>query len=438
MSTFDYASLFTELESAHASPRGIPVSGSIGQGLSDEQAAALAGSFSRSATVCAGAGAGKTRLLVERAAALVAAGANPDRVAVVTFTRKAATEISGRLATRLGTRNRVPVCATVHSLALSLLTRKGLAVRVASDAQVAEVLAQLRQELPEEYDDYSDSELLLEMNRCREEEQYHTTSGIISLRFEELLAIAGLTDFTSLLVVATKTIKGGFDHILVDEAQDLSQLQQTFLRTIGNPRSRYWYIGDADQAIYAFRGAHADVMRELTAQCDDQYVLSMNYRSANSIVQHANNVIRFNEGRIAIDWKAHRTDAGSVSVEYFDHGDKELDHVEQWLWDKPGRAVLARTQALIAPLREKGLAAFTVHESKGLEWSDVWVMGCEAALFPHPLCARDEERRLFYVAMTRARDTLTLSYCGSRSTKNPANATRHPSGFLFETQALNG
>lgn len=434
----NYASLFSELESAHTSPRGKPLTGGIGHGLSEEQATALAASFERSATVCAGAGAGKTRLLVERAAALVAAGANPARVAVVTFTRKAATEISSRLATRLGDRNKVPVCATVHALALSLLMRKGLAIKVASDAQVIEVLDTLRPELPEEYEDYSDGELLLELNRSREEEQYHTLSGLIALRFEELLALAGLTDFTSLLAVAAKTTEGGFDHVLVDEAQDLSQLQQTFLRAIGGPRTRYWYIGDADQAIYAFRGAHADVMRELTQQCDDQYVLSVNYRSANTIVQHANNVIRFNEGRIAIDWKAHRTETGEVGVQYFAHGDDELAEVERWLWAGPNRAVLARTQALIAPLRDKGLAAFTVHESKGLEWPQVWVMGCEAALFPHPLCTRDEERRLFYVAMTRARDSLTMSYCGSRSTKNPANATRHPSAFLFETQALQG
>lgn len=433
-----YASLFSDLESAHTSPRGKPLLGGIGQGLSDEQATALAGSFERSATVCAGAGAGKTRLLVERAAALVAAGANPARVAVVTFTRKAATEISGRLATRLGDAKRVPVCATVHALALSLLMRAGLAVKVASDSQVAEVLEQLRPDLPEEYEDYSNSELLLELNRCREEEQYHTTSGLIALHFEDLLTQAGLTDFTSLLVAAAKIVDNCFDHVLVDEAQDLSQLQQTFLRAIGGPRTRYWYIGDADQAIYAFRGAHADVMRELTARCDDQYVLSVNYRSARAVVQHANNVIRFNDGRIAIDWKAHRTEQGEVTVQPFKHGDDELAAVERWLWAKRDRAVLARTQALIAPLREKGLAAFTVHESKGLEWPEVWVMGCEAALFPHPLCTRDEERRLFYVAMTRARDTLTMSYCASRSTKNPANATRHPSVFLFETQALNG
>lgn len=428
-----YASLFADLSEAAQSPRS-----PIGRGLSDEQAAALAGSFDRSATVCAGAGAGKTRLLVERAAALVAAGADPAKVAVVTFTRKAASEISARLLTRFGDQKKVPVCSTVHALAMTHLLKSGLRISVASDGQLFDVLDTLRPELPEEYQDLSNGELLLALNRCREEEDYLSIPGLIALRFEELMALAGLTDFTTLLAVALKHPHGGFDHILVDEAQDLSRLQQSFLMSLGAGRARYWFIGDADQAIYAFRGAHQDVMRELQAHCEDRFVLSVNYRSARAIVQHANNVIRFNEGRIAIDWKAHRSDEGSVSVESFVHGNDELEALQSWLKAKPGRAVLGRTQAVVAPLREQGLPAYTVHESKGLEWAEVWVMGCEAALFPHPLSLRDEERRLFYVAMTRAKDSLVMSYCASRASKKPAAAPRYPSCFLFETQALQG
>jgi superfamily I DNA/RNA helicase len=59
-------------------------------------------------------------------------------------------------------------------------------------------------------------------------------------------------------------------------------------------------------------------------------------------------------------------------------------------------------------------------------------------MFPHPLCAREEERRLFYVAMTRAKDALTMSYCASRASRKPSASARHPSPFLFETQSLEG
>lgn len=416
------------LDEQPRSPRGLP--------LSADQAAALACPFELSATISAGAGSGKTRVLVERAAQLVAAGANPARIAVVTFTRKAAREIGHRLETRFGDKKRVPVCTTVHALALSLLTRQGITVQVADESQLLALVAQLRPELPDEFQDYSDAELMLEINRCREEEQYLSLSGLVSLRFEEMLALAGLTDFTSLLAVAAKAVKGTFEYVLVDESQDLSQLQQAFLRAIGAPKARYWFIGDADQAIYAFRGAHEGVMQELRDASDKQYVLQTNYRSARAIVRHANNVIRGNVGRLDIEWEAHSTDEGRIAVEPCENADDELNRVTQWLKSDPSRTALGRTQALIAPLREQGLSAFTVHESKGLEWQEVWIMGCEAAMFPHPLCARDEERRLFYVAMTRAKQSLTMSYCRTRSSKAAGGATRHPSCFLFETQAL--
>lgn len=433
----NFGSLFDELGGIDLKARGALPGGA--DSLSEEQARALAGSFQQSATVCAGAGAGKTRLLVERAAALVSAGANPGRVAVVTFTRKAAREISARLLKRVGDARRVPTCATVHSLALTMLKRAGLDIQVASDLQLEDVVESLRDELPSDYEDWSNAELVLEFNRVREEESYVGTLGVCARRFEEVLAASGMTDFTALLAVAAELGESEFDYVLVDEAQDLSALQRRFLRVIGGERAKYWYIGDADQAIYVFRGAHADVMQELTQECDEQFILSMNYRSARSVVQHANNVINFNEGRPAIQWRAHRKEEGCVSVEHFSHGDDELERVRQWLAAAPDRrAVLSRTQAVVASLKTQGLPAFTVHESKGLEWPEVWVVGCEAALFPHPLCGRDEERRLFYVAMTRARDNLVMSYCTSRAQKKGGASVRHPSPFLFEAQALQG
>jgi superfamily I DNA/RNA helicase len=127
-----------------------------------------------------------------------------------------------------------------------------------------------------------------------------------------------------------------------------------------------------------------------------------------------------------------------VQVEHFAHGEDEVEAARKWLEGSQGRAVLARTQAIIAPLRELGLPAFTVHESKGLEWSQVWVMGCETSLFPHALGIKEEERRLFYVAMTRAKDYLRMSYCGSRAQNTKKPAGRHPSPFLYEAQSLDG
>ncbi len=437
----DYASLADDL-AATAAPRSATPAPD-GLGLSEEQMAALLCPFDRSAVVTAGAGAGKTRLLVERAMALVRNGADPRSIAVVTFTRKAADEITLRMTTRFGSSAKVPVCATVHSLALSSLLVQGVRPEIADSSRLLALAETLLAELPEDWQDYSPAELLLEINRCREEQAYLSDTGLVANRFEELLDAEGVVDFTRLLEVAARVLEPRFKHILVDESQDLSALQRSVLQRLAAPRCRFWYIGDADQSIYAFRGAQADVMQGLLEQVDAHFVLSTNYRSTRAVVAHANNVIRFNPGRIPVDWQAHRTEAGDVQVTHFEHGDDELACVREWL-RTPGRMALARTQALVAALKTEGLPAMSVHESKGLEWTDVWVMGCEAATFPHPLGVREEERRLFYVAMTRARDTLTMSYCSSRARRDddPERSARrdkglrHPSAFLYETQAL--
>lgn len=432
----DYAALFADVSEAATAPRGAPLH-AVTSSLSDEQAIALSAPFDRSAVVVAGAGAGKTFLLVERATALIKAGADPSRVAVVTFTRKAATELKTRLRTRIGDKDKVPVCGTVHSLALSRLASQCENVTITNDDEVMYFIDLLREEIPEDLLDLTDAELLLAICRAREEEKTNTTMGILASRFEELLAKEQVVDFTALLKMGVDKVRATFDHVLVDESQDLSSLQQTFLKKIGRKNCRYWYVGDGDQSIYAFRGAHGTVMNELRAQCEDQYVLSINFRSGMNIVAHANNVISVNPGRLEIEWKANRTDRGEVTVEFYATAEEELQAVREWLSQAPTtRAALARTQALIAPLRDEGLQVFSVHETKGLEWPEVWVMGCEASLFPHPLGFKEEERRLFYVAMTRARDYLKMSYCGTRTVRKKTAVERAPSGFIFEAHGL--
>lgn len=405
-------------------------------GLSAQQNEAFSAPFDKSAVVLAGAGAGKTKLLTERVVRLLQIGANPSRVAVVTFTRKAANEMSSRILSRLGDKRRLPVIGTVHALAMSVAARRRMATNLASVEQERECLGPLKDLLPPELESLSDEELLLATGRAREAGDTTSTLGMLGLVYEEELRKRGLADFTLLLSLAASKTQDLFDHVLVDEAQDLSELQLNFLRAIA-PRAMFWYIGDADQSIYSFRGSYATMMHRLIAESDLKFVLDVNFRSSRKVVTHANNVIKQNPDRLEVTWTPFRTDTGDVSVVFNEHGDDEVLYAAEWLGENRGnRCVLARTQALVAPLKAENLNAMTVHESKGLEWDEVLVIGCEAAVFPHPLASVEEERRLFYVAMTRARDNLSLSYTASRASKNPMLATRSPSRFLFETQAL--
>lgn len=434
-SSLNFGALFTAVNSAVTEPRVLGAAEKFG--LSDEQAEALHAPFDKNAIICAGAGAGKTKLLVERVCALLRAGADPKRLAVVSFTRKAAKEVAGRVLERLADKRKLPVCSTVHALALRTLINRGDTFILASPAQEQSCLDSLADVLPDEMKELSDAEILLLIHRIREERAYGSLVGMVAAAYEEKLIEAGLDDFTTLLVRGCAAPADLFDHVIVDETQDLSRLQLEFLESVG-PKAKYWFIGDPDQAIYSFRGAQASMMHMLKERCELEFTLATNYRSARLIVHHANNVIGNNTNRFPIVWNTSRKDNGSVTVEFHGHGDQELERAKQWLrGNRPGwRCVLARTQALAAPLKAEGLNALTVHESKGLEWNEVMVIGCEGALFPHPLADREEERRLFYVAMTRARDVLVLSAAESRATTKNPNKKRTPSPFLFETQAL--
>lgn len=415
--------------------------------LSTEQATALMAPLNENGAICAGAGAGKTRLLVERAARLVSFGVNPDKVVIVTFTRKSAQEIRERIAQRLGkkasAKDKLPRCTTVHALALAILRKKHPSLVLATEEQCLGICSELLEALDEdeEHGDLDPEELLMVINKAREDVNYYSSAGVLAARYEARLREEGLKDFTVLLTEAIDELHGLFDFILVDEAQDLSQLQQIFIRAIGTSAAKYWYIGDGDQSIYTFRGAHSGVMRELAEAAEAKYELRTNYRSSTSVVEHANRLIGLNLGRIDIQWLPHRTDEGSVDVKEFRTDEDELAAVIKWLEAAPKgkRMVLSRTQSLIAALKEKEYFACSVHESKGLEWDEVWVIGCEAGLFPHPLCTTSEERRLFYVAMTRARDNLILSFAGSRvklRKGKPVRYRRKPSRFIDEALGL--
>lgn len=408
-------------------------------GLSEEQWLALKAPNKESAVICAGAGAGKTRLLVKRVARLLKAGVAPQKIVVVTFTRKAAGELLERLKTEVGARGVMPTCATVHALAYAHAKKHHHQFNLVEDETLLELVEEIQPALPAGYADLGPKELLLTISRARESRTPEPTEQLLAGAFEELMRLRQWDDFTSVLAKGLELPSSRATHVLVDEAQDLSELQLAFLRHYA-PAAHFWFIGDPDQSIYGFRGAHASMMHQLRELCSGFYVLSHNYRCAQSIVHHAMNVIVNNSGRFDIKWTAVQSEPGEVRVLAFETALEELAAAQDWLLSAPPgtRAVLGRTQAVLAPLKAQGLGAYTVHESKGLEWDEVWVLGCEAGLLPHPMAPREEERRLFYVAMTRAKKALTMTYAYERgvSTNSLPLPRRHPSAFLFETQAL--
>lgn len=395
-----------------------------------EQQAALSLPTQASAVITAGAGSGKTKLLVQRACDLVRRGVNPERIALISFTRKSAEQLRDRISLKLGRKNRLPVCSTLHSLALRYCLRDG-PVNLVKDDSLGPVLQEVRGLLGDSAEQLSDRDIELLVSRHRELRHFSSSFGIAARHWMERLVEAGMEDFTSLIERGSPRDDERFTHLLIDEAQDLSPVQQQFISRLAAPGAAIWYVGDDDQSIFLFRGAGNATMHALSAQSEHPLALTLNWRCARSIVDAANSVMAPAPGRPQLQWRSARDAEGSVRCVGYATADDEVLAALHFAVQGPGCMVLARTQRQLEPFKAHGLKCATVHEAKGLEWDSVWILGCNEGQFPHALCDAEEERRLFYVAMTRARNDLTMSFslAASLSSKKKRGISR----FLTST-----
>lgn len=245
--------------------------------------------------VLAGPGTGKTRTLIGRIAYLLSQGASPEKIVAVTFTRRAAAEMQRRLADELGPETALPQADTLHALALDLWFRtfsslpmilsEESARRVFDEANKGEN-RQIRNTAWRALNAARESLCVLPFEFAHMEQRY-----------SDLKRSASLADYTDLLEFWLERVGSGiyqcpWDHVLADEIQDLSPLQLTLLRDMLRPAGKGFFgIGDPDQSIYSFRGAHGKSREFFSlAWPDIQCIhLARNYRSYKEIlkVSHA-------------------------------------------------------------------------------------------------------------------------------------------------------
>jgi len=251
--------------------------------------------------VLAGPGTGKTHTLLARVLRLLEAGAPPQSLVVVTFTRRAADELHERLENRLGPEATLPVADTLHALALDLWTsRKGQPpVLLSEDAARRMFLEALPQHLSKA------ERLALFRRHALARETLAPLAGpeadlvtAAAAQTAEMKALRNQADFTDLLEFLLALVRDPefippFAHVLVDEVQDLSALQlEAVLGLAGATRDDsgggkgFFAIGDPDQSIYGFRGAAGNVRERLAARWPDLQVVSLaeNYRSGQGIL----------------------------------------------------------------------------------------------------------------------------------------------------------
>lgn len=435
-----YGALFDDLQSAPVRERPDATAALRGKRLTPQQIEAVCAPDAPRIVVHAGAGTGKTTTLVERVAWLLRRGVQPHNVLVCTFTRAAATEVSRRVQQTLGRSVELAYCGTIHALALKLLggqtelQRRG--VQLLSDEEYEQESHWLRECVPESLERLSATELLLHVQRAQEEQSHDPELVALGEYWNRRLCELSRWDFGMLL---TKTLaeppQRQFRHLLVDEAQDLSALQLNWLAHHAAPGATTYLVGDESQSLYSFRGSLPGILANEVRKGAALYPITENFRCARRVLEHANNVIAFDANPLARPLRAARNEEGRVEVHAFENNLQEVEAAWAALRHTSSHAVLVRTRELVEPFEARGLRAKTIHEAKGLEWDHVWVAAMELGILPHVLGDRAEERRLCYVAMTRARQTLTMSYVRARVL---ATRTVHysPSPYLYESQAL--
>lgn len=281
--------------------------------------------------VVAGPGAGKTRTLTARLAHLLESGrAQASEIVAVTFTRKAASELQGRLTTLLGPRARELTVGTFHRVALLLRPQpEGTALlsegdRVFFCARALEQVGATGRELEGQAARLAQALSLLKGQRSDWRQalaaggpQLAALAGgffaeggsdfiAAALRYEELLTSYQAEDLDDLLLQALWALRQGtaartFRYVAVDEYQDVSGVQRELVLALGQGAAEVLAIGDPDQAIYAFRGAEVAHFRAFgrdfpTAQT---VYLRENFRSCQNLVAAAAAVIACDHQRQA-------------------------------------------------------------------------------------------------------------------------------------------
>lgn len=469
--------------------------------------------------VVAGPGTGKTLTITRRIAYLIEQGVKPDAILATTFTNRAAREMKERVTALLGDAGHGVFIGTFHLLGLCIIKEQhdGEFTLLNRDEQIG-----LLQELMQG----SKKEARQACERISRKKNFSGAAefaddapapGDIFTSYQAALERRKAVDFDDLISIPIELLergdrashyKGKFQHVIVDEYQDINPAQYRLLRLLVGGANNLCAVGDSDQAIYAFRGA--DLGNFLNFERDfpgaRRIALTTNYRSSGAIVRASDSVIRRNKARIEKTLSAAREGGERLTSASLPDERAEAETIIREIEARMGGtshdqmrrnaaardfgdgsyrfsdfAVIYRTNAqakaleevftasgipyqvigragglqareleattsflrslirrgeremqspdagpeakLLTPAdffdpRADAVALMTMHMAKGLEFRVVFLAGCEDGLTPCTLMKDgtdvEEERRLFYVGMTRARDELFLLSARSR------------------------
>ena len=393
--------------------------------LNEEQQQAI-DSKDRFIFLLAGAGSGKTRTVIEKIKSLLKEGVNPKEILAITFTRKASEEMRERL------NNDEVLINTFHGFCYQELQNEGLNKNIIDPSDTP----------------FTRYELLLVSNYKNSLKSQKTP--FILNEYQNYLSSKNVIDFDDIMLLFLKLKKNyqsKFKYIFVDEYQDTNNIQYEILKMLIGSETKVFAVGDPDQSIYRFRGAKPSIINLFLKEYGGTLLtLGNNYRSSQKTINCANITISFNRNRIKKKLVANKHTAGSINFLEFETQQKEAKYIIKKIRELIGLGYNINDIAIIyrnhnrstifkiiyyksyLSCIEPGLNMLSSHESKGLEFKIVFLIGLEDGILPstyqNQISEIEEERRLFFVSITRAMDYLFVSYVKKDQFGSPKKMSR--------------
>jgi superfamily I DNA/RNA helicase len=315
--------------------------------------------------ILAGAGSGKTTVLVARTGRLIEEGvAKPKNICVLTFTNKAARELKKRVTDKLGKKASKVQAGTFHSFGLGILKKHykqaGLPQRFgiidASDSKSI-VKGLLNDISNSEKDNFDADRILFMISQWREKGQkkaqlddpYEEIVKVLLPKYINKLQLLGVVDFDSLLLKPIELFnkhpeilqfyQQDIEQLMVDEFQDTNVTQLQLVRMLSGKHNNIAVVGDDDQSIYGWRGAQVENILSFPKLYKDCKVVRLvrNYRSYESILSVANAVIEKNEKRHdkSLVASGYHEKGEPPEIFLFENEDKEaeelIEHIKYFL-----------------------------------------------------------------------------------------------------------
>ena len=271
--------------------------------------------------VLAGAGSGKTRVITHKIGRLIQSGLEPQRIAAITFTNKAAAEMRERAQGLIGRPAREVVICTFHALGVRMLRQDGEVLGLKPNFSILDTddITSILKDAGGSVDAATARQWQWTISSWKGQGLNAEQAGLLAKddneriiarvmgHYEERLTAYQSVDFDDLITLPLKLLRDHeavrdrwqkqMGHVLVDEYQDTNATQYEVLKLLvgGNePRgARFTAVGDDDQSIYGWRGATLDNLRKLPVDFPTLKVIKLeqNYRSTSAILRAANNVI---------------------------------------------------------------------------------------------------------------------------------------------------